>query len=183
MAKMTGTSSLVALSFLPAFMVGVVVVLVGVVVVVLVGVVRVCIATVVVVGVLLVSAFELVDLLVSASKRIRNPFRSAVMVDSFVVAPPGFSGVGSGLAGALVMLLDVGGEHFDVPVTPDGSTMDAFDWRPSNDSISLHASGWSERRAVVGLPSVDVNARVLVLSEFGEGSAKTADLVVEVGFG
>ena len=72
---MAGTSSLVALSFLPAFMVGVVVVLVGVVVVVLVGVVCVCIATVVVVGVLLVFAFELVDLLVSASKRIRNPFR------------------------------------------------------------------------------------------------------------
>ena len=180
---MARASSLVALPLLPTFMAGVVVVLVGVVVVVLVGVVRVVIANVVVVGALLVPAFELVDLLVGASKWVRNPFRPAIMVDSFVIAPPSFGCVGSSLAGALVVLLDVGGKHFDVPVTPDGSTMDAFDWRPSNDSISLHASGWSERRAVVGLPSVDVDARVLVLSEFGEGSAKTADLVVEVGFG
>ena len=105
------------------------------------------------------------------------------MVDSFVIAPPSFGGVGSGLAGALVVLLDVGGKHFDVPVAPDGSTMNALDWRPSDDSISLNASSWSERRAVIGLPSVDVNARILVLSQFGEGSAKAADLVVEVGFG
>ena len=182
-AKVARASSLVALPLLPTFMAGVVVVLVGVVVVVLVGVVRIVVATVVVVGALLVPTFELVDLLVSASKRVRNPFRPAIMVDSFVVASPGFGGVGSSFAGSLVVLLDVGGKHFDVPVAPDRSTMNAFDWRPSDGSISLYASSWSERRAVIGLPSVDVNARVLVLSKFGEGSAKAADLVVEVGFG
>ena len=180
---MAGATSLVAMSFLPAFLVGVVVVLVGVVVVVLVGVVRDGVVVAVVVGALLVSALELVDLFVSASQRMRSPVGSPVVVNSPVVASPCLSGVGRGFASTLVVLLNVGGEHFNVPVTPDGSTMDAFDWCPSDDSISLHASGWSKRRTVVGLPSVDVNARVLVLPEFGEGSSEAADLVAEVGFG
>ena len=105
------------------------------------------------------------------------------MVHRFIIAPPSFSSVGSSFAGALVVLLDVVGKHFDVPVAPDRSTVNALDWRPSDDSISLYASSWSERRAVIGLPSVDANARILVLSQFGEGSAKAADLVVEVSFG
>ena len=70
---MAGASSLVAMSFLPAFLVGVVVVLVGVVVVVLVGVVSDGVEVAVVVGALVVSALELVDLFVSASQRMRSP--------------------------------------------------------------------------------------------------------------
>jgi hypothetical protein len=182
-AKMAGACSLFAMSFLPAFLVGVVVGLVVVVVVVLVGVVRAVVAVAVVVGVLLVSALELVDLLVSAGQRMRSPVGPPVVVDNVVVASPGLGGVGRGFTSTLVVLLDVGGKYLNVPVTPDGSSMDAFDWSPSDNSIGLHASGWSKRSTVVGLLSVDVNARVLVLPEFGEGSSEAADLVVEVGFG
>ena len=67
MAEVARTGSFVALPLLPSFLAGVVIVLDGVVVVVLVGVVRIVIASVVVVGALLVSTLELVDLLVSSS--------------------------------------------------------------------------------------------------------------------
>ena len=183
MAKVAWASSLVAMSFRPTFLVGVVVVLVGVVAVMLIGVVRAVLAVAVVVGALLAFALELVDLFISTSQRMRDPFRPAVVVDSSVVASPGLRGVGRSFACTLVVLLDVCGKNLNVPVAPDGSAVDAFDWRPSDDGISLNASGRSERSAVVGLFAVDVDARIFMLPEFRKGSTKTADLVVEVGSG
>ena len=113
----------------------------------------------------------------------RNPFGSSVMVDRAVVASPSFGGVGSSFTSTLMMLLNVGGYNLDVLVVPDRSSMNAFCRSASDDSVGRNASSRSESSAVIGLLAIDVHAGVLVLPEFGEGSSKAANLVVEISFG
>ena len=85
---MAEARSLLTESFLSSQIVGGVFVLVAVVFALPVGVLRIDVVVAVVVGILLVSAFELVNLLISAGQWVRSPYRSAVVVDRAVVASP-----------------------------------------------------------------------------------------------
>ena len=163
--------------------IGVVGVVVGVVVALHSVIVRVGAIVVLGVGSLLVSALELVDLLIGAGQWVRCPLGPTIVVCRMVVAPPCFSSVGGSFAGALVVLLDVGGNSLGVSVAPDRSSVDAFSWGASDDGVGLYASGGSKRSAVVGLPAIYVDTGIFVLPKFGEGGSEAADLVVEVGLG
>ena len=143
-----------------------------VVVALLSAIVRVGDIVVVGVGSLLVSALELVDLLIGAGQWVRCPLGPTIVVCRMVVAPPCFSSVGSGFAGALVVLLNVGGNSLGVSVAPDRSSVDAFSWGASDDGVGLYTSGGSERSAVVGLPAIYVHTGIFVLPKFGEGALK-----------
>ena len=115
---MAGARSLLAMSLLPSELASDVFVLVAVVFAVPVRMLPIDVVLAIVVGNLLVSAFELVNLLICAGQWVRSPFRSAVVVDRTVVATQCFGSVGSSFTSSLMMLLNVGGYSLDVVVVP-----------------------------------------------------------------
>jgi hypothetical protein len=147
------------------------------------GVLPIGIIVVVAISTPLVSALELINLLVGAGQWMRSPFGSVFVVYSAVVASPSFSSISSDIASSLVMLLYIVGDGLDVFLVPYRPPVDAFGWNSSDSGIGLYASGGSKHSAVVGLSPTNSHAGILVLTEFGERSSEAANLVVEIRFG